>query len=385
MPGTSPGMTTHMNPHLFVYGSLMSTAGHPMGDAAARGGAAARPGDDPGPALSRELVSGRRRQRRPGAAGAWRGLRARQSGPRAGMARRLRGHRAGQRGGRRVPAPRAAGAARSGEEIAAWVYLYQSDVAGLTLVPDGRWTAGYAPSRERPCIQARARHYSQNNRLRGPIAGAGSGRTPMSSRYHEVYAAWQRDPETFWAEAAREIDWYKPWDKVFDPYAGQYGRWFTGAECNTAWNCLDRHVERGRAQPEGADLRQPRHQDDAGLHLRRAARRGGDARRRAAGPGRAEGRPGDHLHADGARGGDGDARLRAHRRHPFGRVRRVRRAGAGHPHRRLHSRRPSCRPPAASSPAASCTTSRCSTPPSTSPATSRRRSSCCSGRCRKRP
>jgi propionyl-CoA synthetase len=70
----------------------------------------------------------------------------------------------------------------------------------------------------------------------------------MSSRYPEVYAAWKRDPEAFWAEAAREIDWYRPWDKVFDPYAGQYGRWFAGAECNTAWNCIDRHVERGRAE-----------------------------------------------------------------------------------------------------------------------------------------
>ena len=70
----------------------------------------------------------------------------------------------------------------------------------------------------------------------------------MSSRYHEVYAAWKRDKEAFWAEAARDIDWYKPWDRVFDPYAGQYGRWFVGAECNTAWNCLDRHIERGRAR-----------------------------------------------------------------------------------------------------------------------------------------
>jgi propionyl-CoA synthetase len=35
---------------------------------------------------------------------------------------------------------------------------------------------------------------------------------------------------------------------VFDPYEGQYGRWFVGAECNTAWNCLDRHVERGRGK-----------------------------------------------------------------------------------------------------------------------------------------
>ena len=66
------------------------------------------------------------------------------------------------------------------------------------------------------------------------------------SRYPEVYAAWQRDPQAFWAEAAREIDWITPWDKVFDPSAGVYGRWFTGAQCNTAYNCLDRHVELGR-------------------------------------------------------------------------------------------------------------------------------------------
>ena len=49
------------------------------------------------------------------------------------------------------------------------------------------------------------------------IAGPEVGRKPVSSRYHEVYAAWKRDPQSFWAEAAREIDWYKPWDKVFDP------------------------------------------------------------------------------------------------------------------------------------------------------------------------
>ena len=68
------------------------------------------------------------------------------------------------------------------------------------------------------------------------------------SRYHEVYASWKKDPEAFWAEAAREIDWINLWDRVFDPYAGEYGRWFAGAECNTAYNCLDRHVLRGRGQ-----------------------------------------------------------------------------------------------------------------------------------------
>ena len=68
-----------------------------------------------------------------------------------------------------------------------------------------------------------------------------------TSRYPEVYARWQRDPQDFWGEAAAEIDWVEPAKAVFDPNAGVYGRWFTGAVCNTCYNALDRHVERGRA------------------------------------------------------------------------------------------------------------------------------------------
>ena len=49
-----------------------------------------------------------------------------------------------------------------------------------------------------------------------------------ASRYHDVYARWQRDPEGFWGEAAKEIDWFEPPKKVFDQDAGIYGRWFTG-------------------------------------------------------------------------------------------------------------------------------------------------------------
>jgi propionyl-CoA synthetase len=41
-----------------------------------------------------------------------------------------------------------------------------------------------------------------------------------TSRYHEVYARWRRDPEAFWAQAARAIDWYEPPKRVFDPNAG---------------------------------------------------------------------------------------------------------------------------------------------------------------------
>ncbi|MGE3628154.1 MAG: AMP-binding protein, partial [Hyphomicrobiales bacterium] len=65
----------------------------------------------------------------------------------------------------------------------------------------------------------------------------------MPSRYHEVYDAWKKDPEGFWAEAAKAIDWIRPAAKVFDPDMAVYGQWFAGAECNTCHNCLDRHVK----------------------------------------------------------------------------------------------------------------------------------------------
>lgn len=68
----------------------------------------------------------------------------------------------------------------------------------------------------------------------------------MASRYHDVYQSWQTDPMGFWKNAASEIDWISTTDKVFDPDQDQYGRWFPDWECNTCYNCLDRHVERGR-------------------------------------------------------------------------------------------------------------------------------------------
>jgi propionyl-CoA synthetase len=66
------------------------------------------------------------------------------------------------------------------------------------------------------------------------------------SKYYEVYARAMRDPEGFWGEAAREIDWIEPAKKVFDANSGIYGRWFTGGVVNTCHNALDRHVAGGR-------------------------------------------------------------------------------------------------------------------------------------------
>ncbi|GAC1559044.1 MAG: propionyl-CoA synthetase [Beijerinckiaceae bacterium] len=70
----------------------------------------------------------------------------------------------------------------------------------------------------------------------------------MASKYPQIYEAWQRDPQAFWAEAAKEIDWIEPPKTIFDPHQGIYGRWFPDAVCNTCWNAVDRHVKNGRGE-----------------------------------------------------------------------------------------------------------------------------------------
>jgi propionyl-CoA synthetase len=65
------------------------------------------------------------------------------------------------------------------------------------------------------------------------------------SKYQETYENWRANPEGFWAKAAEEIDWFTSWQRVFQKIDG-LDRWFTGAQCNTCFNCLDRHVRSGR-------------------------------------------------------------------------------------------------------------------------------------------
>jgi propionyl-CoA synthetase len=55
------------------------------------------------------------------------------------------------------------------------------------------------------------------------------------------------EPEAFWAEAAQDIDWSKPWEQVLDASAEPAARWFVGGVLNTCYNALDRHVDSGRA------------------------------------------------------------------------------------------------------------------------------------------
>jgi propionyl-CoA synthetase len=64
--------------------------------------------------------------------------------------------------------------------------------------------------------------------------------------YDQIYQQSTREPESFWADAARAIAWDKLWDKVLDDSKAPLYRWFTGGMLNTCYNALDRHVEAGR-------------------------------------------------------------------------------------------------------------------------------------------
>jgi acetyl-CoA synthetase len=55
-----------------------------------------------------------------------------------------------------------------------------------------------------------------------------------------------KNPQEFWAEKAKAIDWIKPFDKVLDDSNPPFYKWFSGGTLNIAYNALDRHVKTQR-------------------------------------------------------------------------------------------------------------------------------------------
>src|SRR5262245_54952991 len=68
-------------------------------------------------------------------------------------------------------------------------------------------------------------------------------RTAHVAGLDQYQALWDRakdDPEGFWAEQARAIQWDKAWDRVLD-WQPPFARWFVGGRLNASYNCIDRH------------------------------------------------------------------------------------------------------------------------------------------------
>ena len=95
-----------------------------------------------------------------------------------------------------------------------------------------------------------------------PEADAVSKAAQLSQAdYQRLYRQSVDDPDTFWAEQARRLDWIIPWSAVqqSDLRTGQ-ATWFKDAKLNVSYNCLDRHLAQRGDQPaiiwEGDDPQQ---------------------------------------------------------------------------------------------------------------------------------
>ncbi len=62
----------------------------------------------------------------------------------------------------------------------------------------------------------------------------------------DEYARAAADPQAWWAEQARRLQWDEPFTTVFDGSTLPTAQWFTGGKLNVAVNCVDRHVAAGR-------------------------------------------------------------------------------------------------------------------------------------------
>ncbi|NCW04757.1 MAG: acetyl-coenzyme A synthetase, partial [Rhodobacteraceae bacterium] len=64
-------------------------------------------------------------------------------------------------------------------------------------------------------------------------------------KYDAMYAASVNDPEAFWAEHGKRVDWMTPFTKVKNvnyAYPDVSIKWFEDGELNVAANCIDRHL-----------------------------------------------------------------------------------------------------------------------------------------------
>ena len=81
------------------------------------------------------------------------------------------------------------------------------------------------------------------------------------------------DRTGYWADWARQLEWFQPWDRVLE-WTPPHAKWFVGGKLNAAVNCLDRHVRAGRGdrialvwegEPEPREVRKLTYRDLLGL------------------------------------------------------------------------------------------------------------------------
>jgi len=89
-----------------------------------------------------------------------------------------------------------------------------------------------------------------------------------AAQYKEMYAQSINDPDTFWGEAGKRLDWIKPYSKVKNTtfaYPDVSIKWYEDGSLNAAANCIDRHLETRGDQV--AIVWEPDNPDDDSRHI----------------------------------------------------------------------------------------------------------------------
>ncbi|SHH55670.1 acetate--CoA ligase [Cognatishimia maritima] len=88
------------------------------------------------------------------------------------------------------------------------------------------------------------------------------------AKYNEMYAASIADPEGFWREQGKRVDWIKPFTQVKD-VSYDYGKvdinWYADGTLNVSANCIDRHLDKRRHQT--AIIWEPDNPGEETLHI----------------------------------------------------------------------------------------------------------------------
>src|SRR5688500_16140895 len=87
-------------------------------------------------------------------------------------------------------------------------------------------------------------------------------RVQSMEQYRREWRRSMDDPETYWAEQAEALHWFKPPERILE-WKLPYAKWFGGGRINAAYNCLDRIIEAGKGDKtailcEGEPVADPR-------------------------------------------------------------------------------------------------------------------------------
>jgi acetyl-CoA synthetase len=84
-------------------------------------------------------------------------------------------------------------------------------------------------------------HVLEEKAVPPPPEFSKSARVKSLDEYRQLYDRAASDPEGFWAEQAKLIDWFEPYKQVLE-WKPPHAKWFVGGKLNVSHNCLDRHV-----------------------------------------------------------------------------------------------------------------------------------------------